>query len=81
MRTIIYKRVSTDDQADRGYSLRHQENVMRQFCDINKYPIVDVYTEDYSGKDFNRPEWNKIITYLKKNKKSVDQILCLRWDR
>ena len=81
MRTIIYKRVSTDDQADRGYSLQHQENVMRQFCDINKYPIVDVYTEDYSGKDFNRPEWNKIITYLKKNKKSVDQILCLRWDR
>ena len=33
------------------------------------------------GKDFNRPEWNKIISYLKKNKGKVDQILCLRWDR
>jgi site-specific DNA recombinase len=81
MRTIIYKRVSTDDQADRGFSLQHQETVLKQFCSINNYPIVDVYTEDYSGKDFNRPEWNKIISYLKKNKGKVDQILCLRWDR
>ena len=81
MRTIIYKRVSTDDQADRGFSLQHQETVLKQFCSINNYPIVDVYTEDYSGKDFNRPEWNKIISYLKKNKGKVDQVLCLRWDR
>ena len=48
MRTIIYKRVSTDDQADRGFSLQHQETVLRQFCSINNYSIVDVYTEDYS---------------------------------
>ena len=63
------------------YSLHIQETVLKQFCSINNYPIVDVYTEDYSGKDFNRPEWNKIISYLKKNKGKVDQILCLRWDR
>ena len=81
MRTIIYKRVSTDEQADRGFSLQHQENVMRQFCLMKNFPIIDVYTEDYSGKDFNRPEWKKIISYLKKNRGSVDQILCLRWDR
>ena len=81
MRTIIYKRVSTDDQADRGFSLQHQETVMRQFCSINNFPIVAVYTEDYSGKDFNRPEWNKIIDFLKRNRNTVDQVLCLRWDR
>ena len=81
MRTIIYKRVSTDEQADRGFSLQHQETVLKQFCSINNYTIVDVYTEDYSGKDFNRPEWNKIIEFLKKNKGKVDQVLCLRWDR
>ena len=81
MRTIIYKRVSTDDQADRGYSLQHQESVMRQYCELNNYPIVNIYTEDFSGKDFNRPEWVKIINYLKKNRGEVDQILCLRWDR
>ena len=81
MNTIIYKRVSTDDQADRGFSLQHQENVLRQFCAFNKFNVVNVYTEDYSGKDFERPEWKKIISYIKSNKNKVDQILCLRWDR
>ena len=81
MRTIIYKRVSTDEQANTGHSLPHQENVMRQFCELKKYPIVKVYTEDYSGKDFDRPEWSKLMNYLKKNRGQVDQVLCLRWDR
>ena len=67
MRTIIYKRVSTDDQADRGYSLQHQEDVIKQFCKLHNYPILDVYTEDCSGKNFDRPEWNKILKFLKKN--------------
>ncbi len=81
MRTIIYKRVSTDDQADRGYSLQHQEDVIKQFCKLHNYPILDVYTEDCSCKNFDRPEWNKILKFLKKNRGKVDQILCLRWDR
>lgn len=81
MKVIIYKRVSTDDQADRGFSLQHQEDVMRRYCEINNFSVVDVYTEDYSAKTFDRPEWKKIIQYIKKNKGAVDSILCLRWDR
>ncbi|GAB2498726.1 recombinase family protein [Algoriphagus taiwanensis] len=81
MRTIIYKRVSTDEQADSGFSLQYQEQVLRQFCEYNKFELVGVYTEDYSGKDFNRPQWNNLMNYLKKNRGKVDQVLCLRWDR
>ena len=81
MNVICYKRVSTDDQADRGFSLQHQEDVMKSWCELNKHTIVGIYTEDYSGKNFDRPEWNKLMIYLKKNKKSVDLILCNRWDR
>jgi site-specific DNA recombinase len=81
MRTILYKRVSTDEQADSGFSLQYQEQVLRQFCEYNKFEIIGVYTEDYSGKDFNRPEWIKLMNYLKKNRGKVDQVLCLRWDR
>jgi DNA invertase Pin-like site-specific DNA recombinase len=81
MNVICYKRVSTDDQADRGFSLQHQEKMLTQYCEINNYNIVEIYTEDYSGKSFDRPEWNKIIDYIKKNKGKVDMILCLRWDR
>ena len=57
MNVICYKRVSTDDQADRGFSLQHQETVMKQWCEIHNHNIVDIYTEDYSGKSFDRPVW------------------------
>lgn len=81
MNVICYKRVSTDEQADRGFSLQHQEDVLRRYCEINKFNIVDIYTEDYSAKTFDRPEWNKIMLFLRKHKNQVDSVLCLRWDR
>ena len=55
--------------------------MLRQYCELNHFNIVDIYTEDYSAKTFDRPEWKKILAYIKKNKKKVDMILCLRWDR
>ena len=81
MNVICYKRVSTDDQADRGFSLQHQEDMLVKWCELNKHIVVGIYTEDYSGKSFDRPEWNKLMTYIKKNKGQVDIILCNRWDR
>jgi site-specific DNA recombinase len=81
MNVIIYKRVSTDDQADRGFSLQHQQKVLTDFCNLKGYTIVDIYTEDYSGKTFDRPEWKKMMDYIRKHKNKVNKILCLRWDR
>ncbi len=81
MKVICYKRVSTDDQADRGFSLQHQEEMLLRWCEINKHEVVGVYTEDYSGKTFDRPEWKKLMEYCKKNKNNVDLILANRWDR
>ncbi len=81
MNVICYKRVSTDDQADRGFSLQHQEEMLRKWCELNHHHIVGIYTEDYSGKTFERPEWKKLMSFVKKNKNQVDIILCNRWDR
>ncbi len=81
MNVICYKRVSTDEQADWGHSLQHQEVMLKKYCEINNHNIVDIYTEDYSGKSFNRPEWIKIMSFIKKNRGKVDLILCNRWDR
>ena len=81
MKVICYKRVSTDDQADRGFSLQHQEEMLLRWCEINKHEVVGLYTEDYSGKTFDRPEWRKLMSYCKKNKNNVDLILANRWDR
>ena len=81
MNVICYKRVSTDDQADRGFSLQHQENMLNQYCQLHNHNVVGMYTEDYSAKDFDRPEWKKIMLFIKRNKGLVNMILCLRWDR
>lgn len=81
MNVIIYTRVSTDEQANSGYSLPHQETVLRTHCDIKGYNIVKMFKEDYSAKNFDRPEFKKLLEYVKANKKSVDAILFTRWDR
>jgi len=44
----LYVRVSTDEQADRGYSQRNQEEVLRKYCQINNIAIRDVI---YEGQD------------------------------
>lgn len=81
MNVICYCRVSSDEQAEKGYSLNHQEEMLRRYCEINHFNIVGFYVEDYSAKTFDRPEWKKIMAYIKQNKNNVDTILCLRWDR
>ena len=78
----LYIRVSTDEQADKGYSQRNQDEQLRKFCNINNIKIGKVIYEDHSAKSFNRPEWNKLLATLKKQKGSqTDLILFTKWDR
>ena len=77
----LYVRVSTDEQADRGYSQRNQEEVLRKYCQINNIAIRDVIYEDHSAKTFVRPQWNKLLEKLRKNKNKTDLILFTKWDR
>ena len=77
----LYIRVSTDEQADRGYSQRNQEEVLRKYCEINFISVRDVIYEDHSAKTFNRPQWKKLLLNLKKYKNKVDFILFTKWDR
>ena len=81
MKVIIYCRVSTVEQKESGHSLRHQEDLLKKYCELSGYEILDTFVEDYTGTTFNRPEWNKLKSYISKNKKEVDKVLLLRWDR
>jgi site-specific DNA recombinase len=78
---VLYVRVSTDEQAEKGFSLDYQEESLRRFCAIKNYNILGVYREDHSAKNFNRPEWRKLMLFVKANKKSVNQLLFVKWDR
>jgi DNA invertase Pin-like site-specific DNA recombinase len=48
--------VSSDEQA-KGYSLDVQFESLTKYCLLNDIEVVKHYREDYSAKDFNRPEF------------------------
>src|SRR5882757_1293741 len=77
----LYVRVSTDEQAEKGYSQRSQEELLRRYCDINGISIRHVIYEDHSAKSFNRPEWKKYLIELRRHKGKTDHVLFLKWDR
>jgi site-specific DNA recombinase len=76
---ILYVRVSIEEQASRGYSLRSQQEVLTNYCNLNGIIITKVFTEDYSAKSFKRREWIKLISYLRRQKPCL--LLFTRWDR
>ena len=80
-KAILYVRVSTDEQAEKGNSLKHQEERLRNHCAINGIEVVAFFKEDHSAKTFERPEFIKLLAFLKKNKEFADLLLFLKWDR
>ena len=79
-RAIIYTRVSTDEQ-NNGYSPSDQKDKLHKYCEHNNIEIVGFHHDDESGKSFDRPEWIKIMSFIKKNRNYVDNIIFLKWDR
>jgi len=77
----LYIRVSTDEQADKGYSQRSQEEVLRRYCEINNITIRKTIFEDHSAKTFIRPQWQGLLLNLRKQRGKVDLILFTKWDR
>ncbi|MEP7374741.1 MAG: recombinase family protein, partial [Chitinophagaceae bacterium] len=80
-RAFLYVRVSTDEQAEKGYSQKHQDDRLKQYCAFTNIEIAGVYWEDYSAKTFDRPEFKKLLAHLKKHRNSADLLLFLKWDR
>jgi site-specific DNA recombinase len=77
---VIYTRVSTDEQAETGFSLANQEDLSRRECARRGYEIVDHYRNDgYSATTFERPAFQRLFGYLKQHKKQVDLVLVTKW--
>ena len=43
--------------------------------------MLAIYKEDHSAKTFERPEFQKFLAFLKKNRAVVDLLLFTKWDR
>lgn len=77
----LYIRVSTDEQADKGYSQRDQEERLKRYCTTKKITVGQVIYEDHSAKTFNRPQWTNLLNNLKKKSSKTNLILFTKWDR
>ncbi len=78
----LYIRVSTDEQADKGYSQRDQEERLKKYCQVNGLRVGKIMFEDHSAKTFNRPIWQNYLDFLRRHKgKGSDLVLFTKWDR
>jgi DNA invertase Pin-like site-specific DNA recombinase len=80
-KAILYVRVSTDEQAERGHSLANQEEKLRSYCAQHGIDIAGFYREDHSAKTFERPQFTLMLESMRKNKGSANLLLFLKWDR
>ncbi len=81
-KVILYTRVSTDEQAEKGFSLRHQKEQLEHYCNSKDYQIINHFQEDFSAKNFSaRPEFNKLLRFVESNKNKIDCLLFTKWDR
>ncbi len=65
----ISVRVSTGEQADKGYSQRGQEERLLKYCEIYNLRVRKVILEDHSAKSFKRPAWTGLLGDLRKHKR------------
>jgi len=64
----IYVRVSTEEQADEGFSIQGQLELLRNYAKANRYLIYNEYVDEgISGKSItNRPQLNKLLSDARK---------------
>jgi DNA invertase Pin-like site-specific DNA recombinase len=67
----LYVRVSTDEQKRKGYSLPEQEDRLLKYCKYNNIEVKGIYREDYSAKNFNRPEWKELFSEIKRSHQKI----------
>lgn len=81
-RAVIYTRVSTDEQAEKGYSLAVQEDTLRRDCQKKGVEVVRHFQDDgRSAKNFKRPAFQELLEYVKNKSNSVSYLYVVRWDR
>ena len=63
LRAGLYERVSTDEQAKYGYSIKTQIDALEEYCEKNKIKVVDHYTDD--GVSLNQNGLAAMMQYIR----------------
>ena len=82
LRVALYGRVSTEEQAIRGFSIDAQVSALKEYAAKNKMKIVDVYLDEgISGAKppLKRPALKRLLEDVESGK--IDMILFTKLDR
>ena len=81
-RVGLYGRVSTDEQALKGFSIEAQVDAMKEYCKKNDMKIVDIYLDEgISGAKppLKRPALKRLLEDVEAGK--IDMIVFTKLDR
>lgn len=82
IRVACYERVSTEEQALRGFSIETQIDNLTEYCEKNQMKIVDHYTDEgISGAKppLKRPALHRLLEDVEAGK--IDMVLFTKLDR
>ena len=82
LRVACYERVSTEEQALRGFSIETQIDNLAEYCEKNQMKIVDHYTDEgISGAKppLKRPALHRLLEDVQAGK--IDMVLFTKLDR
>lgn len=82
LRAACYARVSSAEQALKGYSIETQVATLKEYCDKNRMRIVDTYIDaGVSGSlsPMKRPAMKRLLDDIKKDK--IDVAVFVKLDR
>lgn len=79
-KVAIYIRVSTQEQAQEGYSIGAQTDRLTAYCKAKDWNIADIYTDPgFSGSNMQRPALQRLLDDVRAG--AVDCVLVYKLDR
>lgn len=83
LRAVGYIRVSTDMQAELGYSLENQEYEIKNYVESKHMTLVHIYQEEKGASDKNiegRPQFQQMLSDIAKNR-DIDYVVVYNMSR
>lgn len=80
IRVVIYIRVSTQEQANEGYSVGEQTERLKKYCEAMEWDIIKIYVDPgYSGGNTERPGLQELIKDVEND--NIDKVVVYKLDR
>ncbi|MBL4767909.1 MAG: recombinase family protein, partial [Rhodobacteraceae bacterium] len=70
-KAVIYCRVSGAKQVREGDGLASQENRCREYATYKDYDVIEVFSDDMSGKFTRRPAMDRMLAFLRLHPKNT----------